>query len=115
MPADEIIDSALKRGASEGLSALSAVERKVWLISEAEVHCDMDGIDSFLDDYSSVLPEAADAFEAVGATEIAQSLRSVHAVLPERPDAVLNHADNLITSRTGYDYDAIARFVSQTA
>jgi hypothetical protein len=115
MPADEIIDSALKRGSKEGLAALSAVERKVWLISEAEVSCDKDGIDSFLDHYAAVLPEAADAFDGIGAAEIAQSLRSIHATSSPCPNDLLNRAERLITSRTGYDYDAIARFVSRTA
>jgi hypothetical protein len=115
MPADEIIDSALKRGAKEGLAALSAVERKVWLISEAEVRCDIDGIDSFLDHYAAVLPEAAEAFDGIGATQIAQSLRSIHAALPQCPDDLLDRANRLITSQSGYDYDAIARFVTQTA
>ena len=115
MPADEIIESALKRGAEEGLGALTTVERKVWLISEAEVHCDINGIDTFLDQYAASLQEAAEAFANIGANEIAQSLHAIHATGPQRPDELLHRANRLITSRTGYDYEAIARFVSQAA
>jgi hypothetical protein len=73
------IESVLKRGAESGIDSLSDPERKVWLISEAEVLCDMEGIDSFLDRYQSFLPEAADAFAETGATQIADSLRAIHA------------------------------------
>lgn len=112
MPSADSIESVLKRGAESGIDTLSASERKVWLISEAEVLCDMEGIDSFLDRYESLLPEAADAFADAGATQIADSLRAIHAHLPNRSDELLGRANALVTARTGYDYDSVARLVT---
>jgi len=87
----------------------------VWLISEAEVLCDMEGIDSFLAHYASLLPETADAFAEVGATHIADSLRAIYAQLPTRSDELLDRANALVTARTGYDYDSVARLVTEVA
>ena len=115
MPSTDSIELVLKRGAESGIDSLSASERKVWLISEAEVLSDMEGIDSFLDRYASLLPEAADAFTAVGATQIADSLRAIHAQLPARSDELLDRANALVTTRTGYDYDSVSRLVPDTA
>ena len=115
MPSVDSIDLILKRGAEGGIDSLSRSERKVWLISEAEVLCDMEGIDSFLDRYESLLPETADAFAEAGATQIADSLRAIHAQLPSRLDELLDRASALVTARTGYDYDSVARLVSNAA
>jgi hypothetical protein len=112
MSSADTIHSILKRGAKGGLDALSSVERKVWLISEAEVLCDMEGIDTFLDRYDKVLPETATAFADVGATEIAESLRAIHAELPSRRDDLLDRANALLTARAGYDYESVARLVT---
>jgi hypothetical protein len=115
MPSADSIESVLKRGAENGIDSLTASERKVWLISEAEVLCDMEGFDSFLDRYESLLPEAADAFAAAGATQIADSLRAIYAQLPARSDELLDRANALVTARTGYDYDAVSRLVANVA
>lgn len=112
MPSPDIIESILKRGAKEGIQTLSPSERKVWLISEAEVLCDMEGIDSFLNRYSALLLETADAFAEVGAIHIAESLRAIHNRLPARPDELLDRANALVTARTGYNYGAVLRLVS---
>jgi hypothetical protein len=112
MPLADFIESILKRGAESGIDSLSVSERKVWLISEAEVLCDMEGIDSFLDRYESLLPEAADAFAEAGATQIADSLRAIHTHLPSRSDELLARANALVTARAGYDYDSFARLVA---
>ncbi|MGV3658682.1 MAG: DMP19 family protein [Prosthecobacter sp.] len=114
MSPDDIIEAALKTGARDGLAALTGVSRKVWLISEAETYCAIDGIDSFLDVYDTFLDEAAEAFAAVGAAEIAGVLRSIHAACPLRPDKLLEDADRLINERVGYDYDSVARLVSRS-
>jgi hypothetical protein len=110
----DTIKSILKRGAEGGVEALAPAERKVWLISEAEVLSDMEGIDSFLDRYHTFLPETAAAFADVGAAEIAETLRAIHAELPGRREVLLEHANALVTARAGYDYDAIARLVTET-
>jgi hypothetical protein len=105
------IESILKRGTEGGVEALAPLERKVWLISEAEVLCDMEGIDSFLDRYITLLPETVIAFAEVGATEIAESLQAIHDELPTRRAGLLNHANALVSARSGYDHDAVARLV----
>jgi hypothetical protein len=72
MSGAEFIHSALKTGGECGLSGLSGAARKVWLISEAEVLSEMEGIGAFLDAHAKSLPEAADAFASIGAREIAE-------------------------------------------
>jgi hypothetical protein len=112
MSSADSIDSILKRGAEDGVDALASVERKVWLISEAEVLCDIEGIDSFLDRYADLLPEAAAAFAEVGACEISESLRAIHAESPARRGELLDRANALVTARTGYEYDSVARLIA---
>lgn len=112
MPSTKVIELILNRGAERGLDSLTPVERKVFLISEAEVFCDMEGIDSFLDRYSASVSEAADAFAAAGAEQIAESFRAICTRLPARPDELLDRANALVTARTGYDYGSILRLVS---
>jgi len=52
MELDELIEAAISEGMRSGVGSLSPVKRVVFLISEAEVLCDMDGIDSFLRQYA---------------------------------------------------------------
>jgi hypothetical protein len=75
----------------------------------------MEGIDSFIDRYGSLLLEAADAFAEAGAVQIADSLRAMHAQLPSRSDELLDRANALVTTRAGYDYDSVARLVANAA
>jgi hypothetical protein len=111
----ETIEHAISSGAQNGIATLSSTERAVWLISEAETLCDMEGIDSFLSRYSGdLLLEAATAFHRVGAVQIGQALRAIHAASPP-PDELLTQAETLICGRVGYDYDAILKYVSDTA
>jgi len=109
----ERIESIIERGSEGGLESLaSPVERWIFLISEAEVLCDMEGIDAFLNTYSAALPEAADSFAAAGAADIAESLRAIHTRLPDRPDDLLDRASDLVSARTGYDDSSVARLLS---
>jgi len=74
---DRFINAAIDSGSRNGVDTLDAEQRMVFLISEAEVLCDIEGIDSFLQRYSpDWVPEAADAFEAIGALDIAAELRA---------------------------------------
>ena len=43
---DAFINAAIEAGFCNGVEALDANERLIFLISEAEVHCDKDGIRS---------------------------------------------------------------------
>jgi hypothetical protein len=108
---DEFVAHAIQRGASEGLGALSSAERVAFLISEAEAYCDMEGIDSFIDRYRPNLREAASAFEAAGAEAIARSLRQIDGEMPTPSEQLLNAANEMITTRAGYDYESIAKAV----
>jgi hypothetical protein len=48
MDSKRFIDEAITLGSQSGLSSLDPLQRKVFLISEAEVCCDMHGFDSFI-------------------------------------------------------------------
>jgi hypothetical protein len=49
----------------------------VWLIYEAEVMTDTDGIESFIHRYANWLSETAIVFEEIGAVEIAAELQAI--------------------------------------
>src|SRR5215210_5115055 len=91
MEYERFIDEAIKLGMQSGLDSLSPLQRKVFLISEAEVTCDMDGIDSFIGGHESgILLEAAEAFSAVGASAIAAGLKDIAQASPSADGALLN-------------------------
>ncbi|HEY1172343.1 MAG TPA: hypothetical protein VGH19_13330 [Verrucomicrobiae bacterium] len=113
MTPDHIIDFAIRLGAYAGMDSLLPADRDVWLISEAEVYCDMEGIDSFLDQYDAdTVRLTAQAFDAIGAEQIATALKNVHGALPSRPAELLNLAGDLISLRSGYSYENIREYVS---
>jgi hypothetical protein len=112
MDLDAFINSAIILGGSIGVGALDPNQRLVFLISEAEVLCDMEGIDSFLDRYDNWLAEAAAAFEAVGASAIAEELRRFPHKVPVG-STQLDRLNELITGRVGYDYETIRRAVTE--
>jgi hypothetical protein len=86
--ADKFINAAIDKGQSSGLAGLHPDERLVYLISEAEVSCDINGIDTLLDSYPPTdLDECASAFAEIGASEIAAALREVVLALPAREEA----------------------------
>lgn len=111
MSPDEFISEAIDLGSRNGVTSLDPEQRMVFLISEAEVDCDINGIDTFLSRYSPTwLPETAAAFDAIGAVDIAAGLRAIG---PETQHngPLLDRLNELITSRAGYDYEAIRRVV----
>ena len=113
MNAEDIINEVIAKGQSEGLSSLSRTEKSVFLISEAEVYCDMNGIDSLLDHYPrETLVDCALAFRAVGAADIADALSAIVGPCPYLPYDLLYLANKLIIDRTGYDYGAIAEWMT---
>jgi hypothetical protein len=110
-----LINTAIEVGSREGISALDADQRLVYLISEAEVFCDMEGIDAFLDRYfPQWMEETAAAFAELGAAEIATGLRAI-AANTVRNDSLLGRVNELITSRAGYDYETIRKAVERRA
>jgi hypothetical protein len=121
MDTDEFISTAIDTGSDKGIEALDVNQRLVYLVSEAEVYCDKDGIPSFLDRYFPQLEEAAAAFAAIGAAEIAAGLRTIAASTKQQDlqfldydnDQLLSHVNKLITDRAGYDYETIRRAVER--
>jgi hypothetical protein len=110
---DDFINIAIEAGERDGIEALDADQRLVFLISEAEVLCDKDGIDSFLDRYRPHwMGETAVAFAQVGAAEIASGLGAI-TVQTARDDPLLDRINDLISSRAGYDHDAIRKVIAQ--
>lgn len=111
MTTEDFISASIERGAKEGLRALSAKERVVFLVSEAEVLCDMEGIDTLVDRIESKeVFGVSEAFAAIGASEIAACLRQIEEALPLRDDDALTRGNDLIRSRAGYSYEAIKRY-----
>lgn len=111
---DAFINTAIEAGSRDGIDALDPDQRLIYLISEAEVLCDMEGIDSFLDRYfPKWIEETAAAFAEVGAAEVAVGLRPMTADTMRGDDPLLDRVNNLITDRAGYDYETIRRAVEQ--
>ncbi|MDQ0014215.1 CBS domain-containing protein [Variovorax boronicumulans] len=115
MDSDTAIRDALELGERHGLASLTGVQKLVFAISEAEVYCDKDGIDGLIDRYGvPAMCTFAEAFEAVGATEIATALLALTKDGPI-PEALLARANTLITDRRGYAYDNLEALVNNSA
>jgi len=113
MTPEDFIDQAIAAGQRDGVAALDPDQRLVYLIAEAECLCDMEGVDSFLDRYApDWIAEAAAAFEAVGAADIALELRAAPLNAPV-DDPRLDRLNELIVGRVGYDYEAMRRVVEE--
>ena len=108
----EIIESAFRKSRQVEFAQLSSLERQIVLLGHAGTLSDMGGVDLFLDRYSAWLPEAVGAFQAVGASEVAQCLTAIQIALPAHPDHLLDRATDLLCARVGYDHDAVLRFVA---
>lgn len=114
MDTNEFIRDAIQRGMRDGIDMLDEASRLVFLTSEAEVYCDKDGIDSFIDRYGKAgLQLAADAFEAVGGEAIAAGLRDIARALPKAPEFLLSGVNHLITEQAGYEYEGIAAAIQR--
>lgn len=104
---DQFIEDAITQGSENGVTSLNHIQRTIFLVSEAEVMCDMNGIETFLDHYEPEwIAETAMAFERVGAKEIASEFRRLMSHLQDR-DTILDRLNSLITRRVGYGYDSI--------
>ena len=109
----EFIDRAIDRGQSVGPDALTTLERMVFLISEVEVYCTKDGIDSFIERYGKRgLVDAARAFSGVGASKVSACLVKLAQAHPEAPEALLERANSLVTGHVGWGYEAIHEAVA---
>ena len=114
MNSDTAIRDAIELGERHGLGPLTGVQKLVFAISEAEVYCDKDGIEGLIHRYGApAMLTFSEAFESVGATEIAAVLLSLANDGP-KPEAVLTHANTLITGRQGYAYEKLQALVSSS-
>jgi hypothetical protein len=110
---DDFIRDVIEKGQRSGVDELDPIQRAVYLVSELEVRCDMDGIDSFLDRYPvSDLRTSAELLRAAGAAALADGLVQIADSLPHPDDALLTRVTDLVSGRAGYDYDSIARAVA---
>ncbi len=111
MDTDAFINDAITLGSRNGIDSIGRNQRIVFLISQAEVLCDMEGIDTFLDIYEPEwIAETASAFEYVGAMQIALAFRELTTQTSNR-EATLDRLNTMITNRTGYNYDSIANAI----
>ena len=87
MNAESIINQAIARGEEEGLMALAPVEQVVFAVAEAEVYCDMEGVDALLEKYGGdSVTMFAHAFVAIGANEIAAGFAALGGASPSARD-----------------------------
>jgi hypothetical protein len=114
MDSNAAIRDALDLGERHSFTSLVGVQKLVFAISEAEVYCDKDGIDELIHRYGApAMCTFAEAFEAVGATEIATALLALTNDEPV-PEAALARANALITDRKGYAYENLQALVSSS-
>lgn len=115
MKSDSVIQLAVERGERYGLESLAGVQRLVFAISEAEVYCDKDGIEGLIHRYGlPAMRTFAEAFEAVGATDIANALLSL-AGGGSIFEGSLALANRLIADRHGYTYESLQALVRRSA
>jgi hypothetical protein len=113
MTPNEFIEEAIAAGERNGVATLDFDQRLAFLIAEAEADCQANGIDTFLWRYGQErLLETAEAFAAIGASEIAEVFRLL-ASGRTTDETLLAQVNNLITTCTGYDYQAIRRVIER--
>jgi len=111
--ADEFIEAAIAHGQRVGLDALSGLERTVFLISEDEVDCANDGLDSFAERRGAAgLLEAADAFRSMGAVDLAGWLTKCAGAPDDFSGAAFDAANTLVNDHVGWDYESIRVMVA---
>lgn len=110
--ADVFIDQAISDGQERGLAALGDLARLVYVTSEAETCCDMDGIDAFIDRHGATgLMQLAQAYRAIGAELIAAACRTVLDAMPTPDEHVLDQLNTSVCERVGYDYESLRSLV----
>jgi len=114
LSADAFIGRAIAQGAERGMASLDPVAKTVYAICEAEVYCDMQGIDGLFDRYGyETAGVFAAAFSSIGATEIAAAFTAVAECSASPSDALLTHLNDLVRARCGYGHTDISEYVQQ--
>ncbi len=115
MNSESIINRAIAHGEGEGLMALAPIEQVVFANAEAEVYCDMEGVDSLLERYGrNHAALFARAFSAIGAGTIAQAFVAIADSSVAVEEERLARLNALITKRHEYTYENIQAFVEQS-
>ncbi len=114
MSPDYLIEKAIDRGTQEGLYSLDSVDQAIFAVSEAEVSCDVDGIDSLVHRYGEEAMDLfASAFLSIGAVDIAETLRAIASNGVAERDRLLTRANGLIRARHQYSYESIRALVER--
>lgn len=114
MTPESFISQAIEQGFELGLDSLEPVARTVFAISEAEVTCDINGIDGLFDRHG--LASAATfsaAYRAIGAVEIGAAFELAILVGDPPPEELLARLNGMISERRGYSYQDIVKYVER--
>jgi hypothetical protein len=89
------------------------IRRAIFLVSELETLCDMEGVDSFLSRYADAqdLRLLAGLLRSAGAAPLAAALSRAADSLPNPSEPLLDEINLLVTSRSGYDFESLASAV----
>jgi hypothetical protein len=86
------------------------LETLIFIVSEAEVCCDKDGVDSIVRPHRVPgLEQLAHAYRTIGADVLASACGAVLSAMPSPSDALLDRLNNMVCERLGYDYDSLRR------
>lgn len=108
MDFDTTINKIIDKGESFGLDGMIAYERIIYLISEAEVYCDMEGIDSFVDHYKEDgIKELIEGYRKIGANELSETFSNLINAEAHEKGEILDELNEMITSRKGYNSGSI--------
>jgi hypothetical protein len=108
--ADEFITTAVRGIVID--SDLAQLTRWIFLVSEAEVDCDKDGIDSFVDRYGARgLTDLGCVYERIGAAKLAAIARPIADAIPSANEVDLDRMNELVRARAGYDYGSIRALI----
>jgi len=114
MKIDKYIEEAVTVGDKNGIESLSELQKNIYIIAEAEISCDMDGIDSFIEKYNKKgVLEASVAYSLIGAIDIAKGLKEIAKALPNPSETVLERTNSFITERYNYSYESIKNYVAK--
>lgn len=103
------IRTAIACGEAHGTDALTPVQKTVFLIAEAEIHADMGG-DLLCRYRREQFVQFADAFAAIGATDIAA--RFLACAADRKNPAQDSALYNIISARLNYSHEHIAAYVA---
>ena len=104
MTVEEIVDTIIPLGKSRGLDYLTRAQRRAFLIFEVHASCAINGIDSFLDQYSPAhVRECAAVFAAAGEEVVAMGLNVAAETWPDTDQSILGRTNDHIANYTALE------------